>query len=490
MLYLFPVSIVVASLLLGVMAGISATDSDEADEVRVEPSGVAFVETRATETVIRGRPWIPHRRLATVGAGTRLSVRGKVASRDNHGCGGKDWFAVHPFGYVCSGHVRSTTKAPDLQLAPELKPGRRLPFRYVRVHTDHVPRYASTLDIKEGSPAGLFAKGMSLAIDKVVEIEGEPYLLTTAGQWVARDDVRWLGQGSAWHGVRVSGHHVGPSFGWIARNKTRVRVAPQTSAAVVRSLSKRQRVPLLADNGGQGKGRWIRIGTDAWVRASKVNEAVFIDPPDGVFSTAPDTSATHAQWIDVDLGEQVLVAYRGPAPVFATLISTGRAHPTPRGNYPIWAKVTSMKMGNQTYEDKPYLVEGVPWVLLFQGHNALHGAYWHDAFGVRKSHGCVNLSPMDARWVFNWALPAMARGWTGLLPMLARSVVVHVRNSHLAPDERFVQERPVGPPDREEEARRVQEAEVRRGADAPRVPMIVPTLDNLLSDSVAPRHDL
>jgi hypothetical protein len=121
------------------------------------------------------------------------------------------------------------------------------------------------------------------------------------------------------------------------------------------------------------------------------------------------------QWIDVDLGEQVLVAYRGTTPVYVTLVSSGKGSPTPKGNYPIWAKVASMTMANQDYEDNPYMVEHVPWVMLFQGHNALHGAYWHDQFGKRRSHGCVNLSPKDAARVYALTSPNVPPGWNSLL---------------------------------------------------------------------------
>jgi len=56
----------------------------------------------------------------------------------------------------------------------------------------------------------------------------------------------------------------------------------------------------------------------------------------------------------------------------------------------------------------------VPWIQYFDSGFALHGAYWHDVFGVPRSHGCVNLSPIDARIVFNWTEPALPEGWHGM----------------------------------------------------------------------------
>src|SRR5439155_25370459 len=191
--------------------------------------------------------------------------------------------------------------------------------------------------------------------------------------------------------------------------------------------------------------------------AAEVDEVRKIARPAGL------TDAT--QWIDVDLGEQVLVAYEGNRPVFATLTSSGRAIPTPRGNYPIWAQVSSISMKSQPYEDKAYFVNKVPWALFFQAHNAIHGAYWHDRFGVSKSHGCVNVSPLDARHLFEWVSPALPSGWTGYrTENLLTSPTVHIRNSREKVE--LVQERPIGPPDKELEAQKLEDAEERRASAA------------------------
>jgi hypothetical protein len=50
-----------------------------------------------------------------------------------------------------------------------------------------------------------------------------------------------------------------------------------------------------------------------------------------------------------------------------------------------------------------YYLEEVPWTLYFYSGYALHGAYWHDAFGRPRSHGCVNLSLFDSWWIFKWS---------------------------------------------------------------------------------------
>jgi hypothetical protein len=54
-----------------------------------------------------------------------------------------------------------------------------------------------------------------------------------------------------------------------------------------------------------------------------------------------------------------------------------------------------------------YFLQDVPWTMYFQGSYGLHAAYWHDAFGEPRSRGCINLSPRDARWLFEWASPVL-----------------------------------------------------------------------------------
>lgn len=56
----------------------------------------------------------------------------------------------------------------------------------------------------------------------------------------------------------------------------------------------------------------------------------------------------------------------------------------------------------------------VPWIQYFTAGYAIHGAYWHDVFGTPRSHGCINLSPIDARIVFAWTDPPVPNDWHGI----------------------------------------------------------------------------
>jgi hypothetical protein len=126
-----------------------------------------------------------------------------------------------------------------------------------------------------------------------------------------------------------------------------------------------------------------------------------------------------AAWVHVSLREQVLVAYEGTRAVYATLVSTGLAeHPTPRGLFRVWHKERHAPMHGDPPE--PYFVDEVPFVQYFKKGIALHGTFWHDRFGGRASHGCVNLSMGDAEWLFDWAPPALPTGWRAIEPEAAK----------------------------------------------------------------------
>jgi hypothetical protein len=136
----------------------------------------------------------------------------------------------------------------------------------------------------------------------------------------------------------------------------------------------------------------------------------------------PSDLAPGEKWIDVNLSTQTLVAFEGDKPVYATLLSSGRHddkdatkdHRTQMGSFRIREKHISATMDDDSASDGPYSIEDVPWIMYFNKSYALHGAFWHSAFGHERSHGCVNLNPHDAKEIFAWAGPALPTGWHGV----------------------------------------------------------------------------
>lgn len=136
------------------------------------------------------------------------------------------------------------------------------------------------------------------------------------------------------------------------------------------------------------------------------------------------------RWLDVNLSKQTLVAYDGERPVFATLVSSGEAGlddadkttATKRGIFRIHTKHVSTTMSSDEVGEE-FELRDVPYVQYFEQGYALHGAYWHDRFGTPKSHGCVNLSPEDARRLFFFTEPALPTGWHGVIKALTGTIV-------------------------------------------------------------------
>jgi lipoprotein-anchoring transpeptidase ErfK/SrfK len=92
--------------------------------------------------------------------------------------------------------------------------------------------------------------------------------------------------------------------------------------------------------------------------------------------------------------------------VYATLTSTGvPGFWTRPGLFQIFEKTETTPMSGAFEADASdyYYLEDVPWTMYFDEARALHGAYWHTKFGYEQSHGCVNLSAGDSRWLFDWA---------------------------------------------------------------------------------------
>ena len=61
-----------------------------------------------------------------------------------------------------------------------------------------------------------------------------------------------------------------------------------------------------------------------------------------------------------------------------------------------------------------YSLPGVPWTsfFIFETGVAFHGTFWHNNFGRRMSHGCVNMETTAAKWIYRWTTPtANARDW-------------------------------------------------------------------------------
>lgn len=115
------------------------------------------------------------------------------------------------------------------------------------------------------------------------------------------------------------------------------------------------------------------------------------------------------RWIEVDLKEQLAIAYEGVVPVRVFVISSGVAtSPTVTGEFRLWVKIGMQDMrGGSRAAGDAYHVTEVRHVQYFHEDYGFHGTYWHSNFGTPMSRGCVNMTEADAKWLFEWATPTM-----------------------------------------------------------------------------------
>ena len=181
-------------------------------------------------------------------------------------------------------------------------------------------------------------------------------------------------------------------LGWVVADSLPVRGRPGVAAdnPPVGQLVHNQAVPILEQRSVAGV-RWFRIGEGQWVEGRNIGVARA--------KARPASIGTAEHWVGVCLAEQTAIAYEGDRPVFAALIASGLpGTPTVQGIFRTWLRLETGKMSGPGY-----YIEDVTWTCYFYSGYSLHTAYWHDAFGRPRSHGCVNMSPHDAWWVYRWS---------------------------------------------------------------------------------------
>ncbi len=185
--------------------------------------------------------------------------------------------------------------------------------------------------------------------------------------------------------------------GWVFADSLSVRARPGATAdnPPIDQLLHNQMVSVL-ESRAAGSETWHRIGPDRWVSGQWLRVARA--------KPRPASIGAAERWVGVSLRDQTAIAYAGDQPVYAAMIASGLpGTPTVQGIFRTWARLPSTKMSGGQPGQGYYYLEGVTWTCYFYGGYALHTAYWHDAFGTQRSHGCVNLSPYDAWWIFQWS---------------------------------------------------------------------------------------
>lgn len=259
--------------------------------------------------------------------------------------------------------------------------------------------------------------------------DGRSFLLTSDLAWVPKDRVRPYGP-VTFEGVRLDAHvklplaffreHERPSFR---------RTAPGTFVPAERTFPRLAWVTLTGREEAAPDTTYLETTiADVWLRTE---DAVVPRPsertPWGTLTNGPDEGGTRpegrATWIEASVYGGWLIAYEGTRPVFVTLVAPGKngalpatapalneSSSTPLGRFPVTGKFVTATMDARDGTSHA----DVPWVQNFWGAHAIHAAYWHDSWGERVSSGCLNVSPRDGRFLFDFSEPSLPAGWYGV----------------------------------------------------------------------------
>lgn len=426
----------------------------------------------AMETAVRAEPAATAKLLGFLRAGTLVRRSAEPAARN--GCP-DGWYQVEPRGYVCVGSTATIDPKHPLLSVTSARPNRRagLPYRYGRSRYPAPPLYSAlpSGDVQEKSepdlpkhlhkafglpwagsvssdvpPAvasgellprpfgfgksGAVYRGRALpksafAFTELFESGGRSWGLTTDYSVIPLDRVTPV-TSSSFAGVQLGPGEALPVAFVRKQGEQLFTGDPEKGLSIARPVQFRE--------GFRLSGRVVRSGG---VTFHETASGEFLREHDQLLivqarTELPKPARRHRTFIDISLQRQTLVAYEHGVPVFATLVSAGRdglgdpttTHSTVQGFFLVHTKHVTATMSGDEADDE-FDLRDVPYVQYFHEGYALHAAYWHDGFGTPRSHGCINLAPDDARFLFGWTDPPVPEAWHSALSREGTLVYIH-----------------------------------------------------------------
>ncbi len=365
------------------------------------------------------------------------------------------WFPLHPQGYACAGEGLEVSDKPKVIGDEDRVQAKRdavMPYQYFLVKDNKVPEYHQ-LPSRDQQRAAL---DYTTAWTKL-EVDGNAQKLKRFLEGALPDQPkkhavirRFLTRGffvaATGSIVRSSRRFVHTARGsFIKEQQLEPRNGPafqgielDAKQTLPIAWAVREAVPQHARIKDDGSVRFVdavdaaalpRLGrVTTWKGFTRLGDQLVHELSDGTYLRSwflavaeriarPKEVKADEPWVHVDLSTQTLVLYVGDEPRYATLVSSGLPdHATTPGSFRIQRKYVSDTMSDigADAEDDRYSIDDVPWTQYFDGSRALHGAFWHAHFGIQRSHGCVNLAPADARYVFQHTEPFVPAGWHGM----------------------------------------------------------------------------
>ncbi len=429
----------------------------------------------ARETFVFERPSFKAQKLGYLRVG---AVVGRAEQPSGNEACRRGWFKIQPEGYVCVDNtaVLDRDSGSELMELARLRPDRMaaLPYRYGRSRYPapaFYTRLPSRLEqertevdlvghlragtarawqtvvndltpapLLEGgsvpTPWGYFRQGKPLSSGRampdsgfallgIYEHEGRRFALNTDFELLPLDRIRPV-EPSGFHGMRLDDQLTLPVV--FVRSRAAHLYAGDPRTTGLRSLRKlgyREALPITGREVIVSGVRYLETKSHDFI---KDEQLVRVDR----FRSKPGWATSNRGWIHVSILQQSLVMYEGERPTYVTLVSTGvdglgdplTTRSTVRGQFLIHTKHVSATMDSDAQGDE-FDLRDVPYVQYFTEGYAFHAAFWHDSFGQPYSHGCVNLSPLDARALFHMTDPPVPQTWHGALS-LRSGTLVHI----------------------------------------------------------------
>jgi len=271
-----------------------------------------------------------------------------------------------------------------------------IPFLYLKVSPTGVHVFPSLEKALRGSePTRSLGKGfIYVSYTDRYDQDGKVVYQIGPGEYIRGDHVSRIST-PTYSGLLFS-ETPKNAFGWIMTTVS-ASAFPGYDQPVTNNIYYRYQTVQIYEVAKVGDYEWYMVAPGQWIEQRQI---AMVQPdtsnPEGVLGD---------RWVSVNLFEQTIVAYQNGKLVFASLISSGlRGWWTRPGVFQVYKEYTNDGMQGAFEADRSdfYYLEDVPWVMYYDDARALHGAYWHNNFGYQQSHGCVNLSPADAQWLFEW----------------------------------------------------------------------------------------
>lgn len=381
--------------------------------------------------------------LGVLHAGARVARSAEPVSK--LGCAG-GWYAVRPRGFVCVGPEATLDLAHPTLAAMALPPAidASLPYTYARARVETAllerdpARPDGVRDVgKLRRRAGMAVVGSWKAKDSEgVEVR---LALLTNGRFVRAADLE-AAKPSDFSGIELTKESQLP-LAFVVKRGVRTFRINGSEAEKGDLLEYHARLALSGRFRSVGSVKYWALaggsahGEDAWVRHQDVTVVQ-------KRSSFPDFVKDDTRWLDVSVVTGTLLAYEGKRALFATLVSVAREltprggetepasdgpRPLPLGTFPITRKdLTYSSKGGFGFGEGFELLDA-PWALELGSGQLIHGAYWHDRFGIEHGAGNLALSPSDAARVFRFVQPELPSGWHAVVARPEQGVQVVLR---------------------------------------------------------------